>query len=153
MLLTNKKKCLWIILSNLSDLRLCVYMSILNHIVHRDVFYQLSISRSQIPCSAVWSTSDSRFRGPWFDTQCGHILSFLLPWFKKGISQFLAKVCARSTCYNCLVGLSLPGKSVVRLSDRPNTTIAAYHGHKTIPQQQLYTINQELLLLVCIFLK
>ena len=32
---------------------------------------------------------------------------------------------------NRLVGLSLPRKSVVRLTDRPNRTIAVYSGRKS----------------------
>ena len=32
---------------------------------------------------------------------------------------------------NCLGGLSLPRKSVIRLTDRPNMTLDVYHGHKT----------------------
>ena len=40
------------------------------------------------PYSAVGSASDSRARGPTFDTQSGYILLFLLP---------LVKVCAQST--------------------------------------------------------
>ena len=35
-----------------------------------------------------------------------------------------------------LGGLSLPRKSVVRLTDRPDMTIAVYHGCKTVTQQQ-----------------
>ena len=37
---------------------------------------------------------------------------------------------------NCLGGLSLPRKSVVRLTDRPDMTLDAYPGHKTTIQQQ-----------------
>ena len=37
---------------------------------------------------------------------------------------------------NGLEGLSLPKKSVVRLSDHPDMTIAVYHGHKTTTQKQ-----------------
>ena len=37
---------------------------------------------------------------------------------------------------NRLRGLSLPKKRVVRLTDRPDLTIAVYHGCKTITQQQ-----------------
>ena len=37
---------------------------------------------------------------------------------------------------NCLGGLSLPRKSVVRLTDCPNMTLDVYHGHKTTIQQQ-----------------
>ena len=37
---------------------------------------------------------------------------------------------------NRLGGLSLPRKSVVRLTDRPNMTLHVYHGRKTTMQQQ-----------------
>ena len=37
---------------------------------------------------------------------------------------------------NRLGGLSLPRKSVVRLTDRPDVTIDVYHGCKTTQQQQ-----------------
>ena len=37
---------------------------------------------------------------------------------------------------NRLGGLSLPRKSVVRLTDRPDMTIDVYHGRKTTMQQQ-----------------
>ena len=35
---------------------------------------------------------------------------------------------------NRLGGLSLPRKSVVRLTDRPDMTLDVYHGHKTTTQ-------------------
>ena len=56
--------------------------------------------------------------------------------FKKGSCQLLAKVCARSTV-NRLGGLSLPRKSVVRLTDRPDMTLNVYRGRKTTMQQQM----------------
>ena len=37
---------------------------------------------------------------------------------------------------NRLGGLSLPGKSVVRLTDRPDMTLDVYRGRKTTTQQQ-----------------
>ena len=37
---------------------------------------------------------------------------------------------------NCLGGLSLPGTSVVRLTDRPNMALDVYRGRKTTTQQQ-----------------
>ena len=37
---------------------------------------------------------------------------------------------------NRLGGLSLPRKSVVRLTDRPDMTLAVYRGRKTTIQQQ-----------------
>ena len=52
---------------------------------------------------------------------------FSFRFFKKGSCQLLAKVCARSTV-NRLGGLSLPRKSVVRLTDRPNMTLDVYRG-------------------------
>ena len=41
---------------------------------------------------------------------------------------------------NRLGGLSLPRKSVVRLTDRPDMTLDVYHGRKTTIQQQLLHI-------------
>ena len=38
---------------------------------------------------------------------------------------------------NRLGGLSLPGKSVVRLTDRPNMTLDVYRGRKTITQRNI----------------
>ena len=37
---------------------------------------------------------------------------------------------------NRLGGLTLPRKSVVSLTDRPDMTLTVYHGQKTITQQQ-----------------
>ena len=37
---------------------------------------------------------------------------------------------------NRVGGLSLPGKSVVRLTDSPNMTLDVYRGRKTTTQQQ-----------------
>ena len=41
---------------------------------------------------------------------------------------------------NHLGGLSLPRKSVVRLTDRPDMTLDVYRGRKTTAQQQIQTI-------------
>ena len=41
---------------------------------------------------------------------------------------------------NRLGGLSLPRKSVVRLTDRPDMTLDVYRGRKTTKQQQQPTI-------------
>ena len=43
---------------------------------------------------------------------------------------------------NRLGGLSLPRKSVVRLTDRPDMTLDVYRGHKTTAQQQLIIYRQ-----------
>ena len=42
---------------------------------------------------------------------------------------------------NRLGGLSLPRKSVVRLTDRPDMTLGVYRGHKTTLQQQYNNHN------------
>ena len=39
---------------------------------------------------------------------------------------------------NRLGGLSLPRKSVVRLTDRPDMTLDVYRGHKTTMQQNVF---------------
>ena len=38
---------------------------------------------------------------------------------------------------HCLRGLSLPRKSVVRLTDHPDMTLAVYHGAKTTTHNNL----------------
>ena len=43
---------------------------------------------------------------------------------------------------NRLGGLSLPRKSVVRLTDRPDMTLDVYRGRKTTKQQQNNTFQQ-----------
>ena len=43
---------------------------------------------------------------------------------------------------NRLGGLSLPRKSVVRLTDRPDLTLDVYRGRKTTMQQQQQFISQ-----------
>ena len=45
---------------------------------------------------------------------------------------------------NGLGGLSLPMKSVVRLTDRPDMTLDVYRGRKTTIQQQQYSCAKEL---------
>ena len=44
---------------------------------------------------------------------------------------------------NRLGGLSLPRKSVVRLTDRPDMTLDVYRGRKTTMQQQLTLLHSE----------
>ena len=43
----------------------------------------------------------------------------------------------REVLVNRLGGLSLPRKSVVRLTDRPDMTLDVYRGRKTTIQQQV----------------
>ena len=45
---------------------------------------------------------------------------------------------------NRLGGLSLPRKSVVRLTDRPDMTLDVYRGRKTTIQQQQQSYEMEL---------
>ena len=49
--------------------------------------------------------------------------------------QLLAKY-VHEVLVNRLGGLSLPRKSVVRLTDRPDMTLNVYRGRKTTTQQQ-----------------
>ena len=54
---------------------------------------------------------------------------------------------------NRLGGLSLPRKSVVRLTDRPDMTLDVYHGRKTTMQQQqqlhINLVELDLLFMFC----
>ena len=45
---------------------------------------------------------------------------------------------------NRLGGLSLPRKSVVRLTDRPDMTLDVYRGRKTTMQQQQTPFHEEM---------
>ena len=56
---------------------------------------------------------------------------------------------------NRLGDLSLPRKSVVRLTDRPDMTLDVYHGRKTTMQQQQHIehmISEEIIIKVFFFL-
>ena len=53
---------------------------------------------------------------------------------------------------NRLGGLSLPRKSVVRLTDRPDITLDVYRGRKTTQQQPLlhiYATNYKGMITLC----
>ena len=59
---------------------------------------------------------------------------FSFRFFKKGSCQLLV----HEVLVNRLGGLSLPRKSVVRLTDRPDMTLDVYRGRKTTKQQTNY---------------
>ena len=65
---------------------------------------------------------------------------FSFRFFKKGSCQLLAKY-VHEVLVNRLGGLSLPRKSVVRLTDCPDMTLDVYRGRKTTTQQQLSFVN------------
>ena len=88
------------------------------------------------PRSAIGRAPDSEVRGPGFDTRSGNILSFLLPLFsRKAVVSYWRKY-VHEVLVNCLGGLSLPRKSVVRLTDCPDMTLDVYRGRKTTMKQQ-----------------
>ena len=87
------------------------------------------------PRSAVGRTPDSLVRGPGFDTLSGHILSFLLPADSRGAVVSYWRKHVHEVLVNRLGGLSLPGKSVVRLTDHPDVTFDVYRGRKGTTQQ------------------
>ena len=73
----------------------------------------------------------TRARGPGFDTLSGNILPFLLPLIQEGQLSVTGESMCTKYC------LSLPRKSVVRLTDCPDMTIAVYHGRKTTTKQHV----------------
>ena len=86
--------------------------------------------------ATVSSVSDLRARGPGFNTWSGHILSFFLPLIQEGqLSVTYGSTCM-CTKYWLKLRLSLPRKSVVRVTYCPNMTIAVFHGRTTTQQQQ-----------------
>ena len=60
---------------------------------------------------------------------------FSFHFFKKGSCQYWRKY-VHEVLVNRLGGLSLPRKSVVRLTDRPGMTLDVYRERKTTMQQQ-----------------
>ena len=50
---------------------------------------------------------------------------------------------------NRLGGLSLPRKSVVRLTDRPDMTLDVYRGRKTTTQQQQQSVTKQSFVVIC----
>ena len=82
------------------------------------------------PHSGVGSSSDSRARGPGFDTQSGH--TFISPSAdsRRAVVSYWQK-CVHEVLVNRLGSRSLPRNSVVRLTDHLEMTIAIYCGCKT----------------------
>ena len=60
---------------------------------------------------------------------------FSFRFFKKALVSYWRKY-VQEVLVNRLGGLSLPRKSVVRLTDRPDMTLDVYRGCKTTMQQQ-----------------
>ena len=106
--------------------------------MHRQINPHLNyLTEAAGPRSAVGSASDSRARGPRFDTWSGRIHTFVSPSTdsRRAVVSSWRKY-AHKVLVNCLGGLSLPRKSVVRLTDSPDMTLVVYHGSKTLTQQQ-----------------
>ena len=74
-------------------------------------------------CCAVGTTFDSRASGTWLDTRSGDSRRAVISYWQEVL-------------VNRLGGLSMPWKSVVWLTDRPDMTIIVFCGRKTTTQQQ-----------------
>ena len=68
---------------------------------------------------------------------------FSFRFLKKGSFSYLRKY-VHEVLVNRLGGLSLPRKSVVRLTDRPDMTLDVYRGRKTTIQQQYNLYNDSI---------
>ena len=93
------------------------------------------------PHGAMGSTSDSRARGPQFNTWSVHTLTFLLLLIQEELFPVTGEGMCTKYWFNCLGGLSLPRKSVGRLTDYLDMTVAVYCGSKTSTQQQQILYN------------
>ena len=65
-------------------------------------------------------------------------LSLLQSWYSWAVVSYWQKY-VHEVLVNRLGGLSLPRKSVVRLTDRPDMTLDVYRGRKTTMQQSWYS--------------
>ena len=61
---------------------------------------------------------------------------FSFPFFQEGQLSVTGESMCQKVLVNRLGSLSLPKKSVVRLTDRPDMTLDVYRGRKTTMQQQ-----------------
>ena len=102
----------------------------------------LSIIHMARPRRAISSASNSRARGPVFDTLSSHrALTFVSPSTdtrRAVISYWQKKV--HLVLVHHLGGQSLPRNSLVRLTDRPDMTIGVYHGRKPTKRQTTTTL-------------
>ena len=105
------------------------------------IFVMAGISALAGLHSTVGSASDSRARDPGSILGPATYFLFSFHWFKKGSVVSYWQKYVHEVLVNHLGGLSLPRKHVVRVTDSPDMTSAAYHG---IKQQQQTTIKLHL---------
>ena len=86
--------------------------------------------------SAIGRAPDSLVRGPGFDTVWQHTFVSPSAFSRRAVVSYWRKY-VHERLVNRLGGLSLPRKSVVRLTDRPDMNLDVYRGRKTTIQQQL----------------
>ena len=67
---------------------------------------------------------------------------FSFRFFKRAVVSYWRKY-VHEVLVNRLGGLSLPRKSVVRLTDRPDMTLDVYRGRKTTNQLQGYSFPEQ----------
>ena len=104
------------------------------------------------PRSAIGRAPDS-FQGSWVRYPVWQH-TFVSPsaFSRRAVVSYWRKY-VHEVLVNRLGGLSLPRKSVVRLTDRPDMTLDVYRGRKTTNQQQQLVdyrpLKRFLLLLLC----
>ena len=100
------------------------------------------------PCWNVGSLSDSRARGPQFNTWSCHN-TFISPATnqRRAVVSYWQK-CVHKVLVNHLWGLSLPRKSVVKSTDLPDMTLAVYRGCKTTKHHN--NTNYQMKICTCI---
>ena len=72
-----------------------------------------------------------------FDTRFGYILLFLLPLIQEGCLSVTGKKYVQEILVYHFGGLSLPRKSVLRLTDRSDMIMDVDRGSKTTNQQPI----------------
>ena len=92
------------------------------------------------PRSAIGGHLTRKSGGPGFDTQSGNIRTFVSPsaFSRRAVVSYWRKY-VHKVLVNRLGGLSLPRKSVVRLTGRPDMTLDVYRERKTTIQKQSFT--------------
>ena len=98
-------------------------------------------------CTLCWAAWHSWY-GVWLKSQRSQPQTCVSPSAdsrRAVVSNWLKYV--HEVLVNCFGGLSLPRKSVVRLTHCPNMTVAVYHGRKTTTKQHDLLVPTSLLFL------
>ena len=135
---------------------MCLYLKCICFTPKTDcwVLFMYAGHGSSVGCMLDWLSGGREFAAPVqphsfveIDHEIFSTVILSLPLIQKGKLSVTCKKNMHWVLVNCLIGLSLPRKSVVRLTDRPNMTLAADCGCSATIHTLFMYID---LILICI---